>query len=163
VVAAIEHLKLEGLNTLLLTTSMEGEARTAGTLLSSIAAELASLGNPVPKPAAVVVSGETVVTVKGKGKGGRNQELALAAALKLQGIGGAVVASLSTDGVDGPTDAAGAIVDGETVERANRLGLDVQAFLAENDSYGFFSKLGDLIVTGPTGTNVNDISLIILL
>ena len=162
-IAAVEYLKSQGLNTMLLTSSLEGEARTAGTLLSSIAAEIASSSNPAPKPAAVVASGETVVTVKGKGKGGRNQELALAAALKMQGIDGAVVASLSTDGVDGPTDAAGAIVDGETVERAKRLGLDLERFLADNDSYGFFSRLGDLIVTGPTGTNVNDISLIVLL
>jgi glycerate 2-kinase len=162
-VAAVKSLKAEGLNTVLLTTSMEGEAKTVGAFLGSIAAEITSSGNPVPKPAAVVVSGETVVTVRGKGKGGRNQELALAAAPKLHSVDSAVVASLSTDGVDGPTDAAGAIVDGDTVERAKRLGLDVEQFLAENDSYGFFSRLGDLIVTGPTGTNVNDISLIIVL
>ena len=161
--AAVEALKSEGLNTLLLTSTLEGEAKTVGTVLASIATEIASSGNPVARPAGVVVSGETVVTVKGKGVGGRNQELALSAALKLQDVEGAVVASLSTDGVDGPTDAAGAIVDGKTVERAACLGLDAEKFLAENDSYRFFSKLGDLIVTGPTGTNVNDISLIIVL
>ena len=161
--AALQHLRSEGLNTFLLTSSLEGEARTVGTVLSSVAAEIAASGNPVPKPAGVVASGETVVTIRGKGSGGRNQELALSAALKLQGIEGAVIASVSTDGVDGPTDAAGAIVDGETVERANRLGMKPEEFLAENDSYRFFSKLGDLIVTGPTGTNVNDISLIIIL
>jgi glycerate 2-kinase len=162
-VAAVELLRAEGLNAVLLTTSMEGEAKTVGVILGSIAAEIAASGNPVPKPAAVIVSGETVVTVGGKGKGGRNQELSLSAAPKLHGIDGAVVASLSTDGIDGPTDAAGAIVDGNTVERAKRLGLDLEEPLAENDSYGFFSRLGDLIITGPTGTNVNDISLIVIL
>jgi glycerate-2-kinase len=95
--------------------------------------------------------------------GGRNQELALAAALKLKGAGACVFASLSTDGVDGSTDAAGAIVDGETLERAEKLGLDADKFLADNDSYRFFSKLGDLIVMGQTGTNVNDISVIVVL
>jgi glycerate-2-kinase len=117
----------------------------------------------VPKPAALVASGETVVTVRGKGIGGRNQELALSAALKLQGVEGAVIVSLSTDGIDGPTDAAGAIVDGKTVERAMRLKLNPEDYLAENDAYSFFSKLGDLIVTGSTGTNVNDISVSIIL
>jgi glycerate 2-kinase len=161
--SALQHLRSEGLNTLLLTSTLEGEAKTVGTVLSSVAAEIATSGNPVPKPAGIVVSGETVVTVRGRGCGGRNQELALSAALLLQGIDGAVIASVSTDGVDGPTDAAGAIVDGKTVERARRLGLDPEEFLAENDSYRFFSELGDLIVTGPTETNVNDISLIIIL
>jgi len=160
--AAVKSLKAEGFNTLLLTSSLEGEARTVGTMLSSIAAEIDSSGNPVPKPAAVVVGGETVVTVRGSGKGGRNQELLLSAALKLQGTGSTVMASLSTDGVDGPTDSAGAIVDGATVERGKRLGLDAEKSLIDNDSYGFFSRLGDVIVTGPTGTNVNDISLIIV-
>jgi len=161
--AAQQHLRSLGLNALLLTSSLEGEARTAGTLLSSIAREIAASGNPVTKPAGIVVGGETIVTVRGKGSGGRNQELALSAALGLQGVHEAVVASVSTDGVDGPTDAAGAIVNETTVSRANRLGLDPERFLADNDSHGFFSKLGDLIVTGPTGTNVNDISLIIVL
>jgi glycerate 2-kinase len=161
--AAVESLRSQGLNTLLLTSRLEGEARTVGTVLSSVASEITSSGNPMMRPAAVVVSGETVVTVRGTGKGGRNQELALSAATRLQGIDEAVVASLSTDGVDGPTDAAGAIVDGETVERAKVLGLDVEKSLAENNSFEVFSKLDDLIVTGPTGTNVNDISLIIIL
>ena len=160
--AAIEHLSSEGLNPLLLTSTLEGEASTVGTVIASIAKEVAESGNSVPKPAGLIASGETVVTVRGKGAGGRNQELALSAALKLQGIEGAVVASLSTDGIDG-TDAAGAIVDGKTIERAKLLGLNPEEYLAENNSYGFFSKLGDLIVTGQTGTNVNDISVIVIL
>lgn len=162
-VAAVEFLKSERLNTLLLTSALEGEARTVGTVLSSIAMEIAASSNPVMKPAGIVLSGETVVTVLGKGCGGRNQELALSAALRLQSLEDVVIASLSTDGVDGPTDAAGAIVDGKTIVRAKRLSLNPEEFLVENDSHSFFSKLEDLIVTGATGTNVNDISLIILL
>jgi glycerate 2-kinase len=161
--AALQHLRSKGLNALLLTSTLDGEARTAGAVLSSIAAEIAASGNPVAKPAGVVVGGETIVTVRGKGSGGRNQELALSAALGLQGVEGAVLASVSTDGVDGPTDAAGAIVDDKSVDCARRLGLEPERFLAENNSYSFFTKLGDLIVTGPTGQNVNDISLIIVL
>jgi glycerate 2-kinase len=161
--AACKCLKSEGLNTLLLTATLEGEARHVGTALASVASEIIASGNPVPKPAGIVAGGETTVTVNGKGLGGRNQELALSAALKLHGVDTVVIASLSTDGVDGPTDAAGAIVDGKTLARAARSGLNPRDYLAENDSYHFFSKLGDLIFTGPTGTNVNDVSLIIIL
>ncbi|MEM1565932.1 MAG: glycerate kinase [Candidatus Bathyarchaeia archaeon] len=160
---ACESLKSEGLNILLLTSLLEGEARHVGTVLASVAREIAVSGNPVQKPAAIVVGGETTVTVAGKGKGGRNQEIALAAALKIKGLDGCVVASLSTDGVDGPTDAAGALADGKTVTRAEKAGLKAENFLAENDSYNFFSKLDDLIFTGPTGTNVNDISVVVVL
>jgi len=161
--AACEHLKSAGLNTLLLTSAMEGEARHVGVMLASIAREVFMSGNPVPKPAGIIAGGETTVTVTGKGLGGRNQEIALAAALKLSRMDGVVVASLSTDGVDGPTDAAGAIADGKTLTRAAKIGLNPEGFLAENDSYNFFSRLGDLIFTGPTGTNVNDVSVIVVL
>jgi glycerate 2-kinase len=161
--AAVQYLKSEGLNTLMLTSTLEGEAKCIGTLLASIANEIALYGNPTPKPAAIVASGETTVTVKGKGIGGRNQELVLSTAFGLKDVDGVVVASLSTDGVDGPTDAAGAIVDGKTLVRASKKGLNAEEFLTDNDSYNFFSELGDVIVTGPTGTNVNDISLIIVL
>ncbi|MGB9713443.1 MAG: glycerate kinase type-2 family protein [Candidatus Bathyarchaeales archaeon] len=160
--AACQKLKRDGLNTLLLTTTMEGEARHIGTLLAAIAHETFVYGNPVQKPAGIVAGGETTVTVTGKGVGGRNQELALAAALKLDGMDGVVVASLSTDGIDGPTDAAGAIVDGKTLARAVKAGLTPEEFLAENNSYKFFEELGDLIFTGPTGTNVNDITVIVV-
>jgi glycerate-2-kinase len=104
-----------------------------------------------------VGGGETVVTVKGPGSGGRNQELILSVALNVQGIDGIAVGSLATDGVDGPTNAAGAIADGGTVLRGRGLGLRAERYLERNDSYTFFKKLGDLIITGPTGTNVNDI------
>jgi len=162
-IAACEALKSEGLNALLLTSLLEGEARHVGTVLASIAWEVTVSGKPVQKPAAIVVGGETTVTVVGRGKGGRNQEIALAAALKIKGLEGCVVASLSTDGVDGPTDAAGAVADGRTVARAEKAGIKAEDFLAENNSYSFFSKLDDLIFTGPTGTNVNDISVVIIL
>jgi len=147
----------------LLTSTLEGEARHVGVMLASIAREVSASGNPVPKPAGIIAGGETTVTVTGKGLGGRNQEIALAAAQKLNDMNGVVVASLSTDGVDGPTDAAGAIADGKTLVRAAKMGLTPEEYLAENDSYHFFSKLGDLIFTGPTGTNVNDVSVIVAL
>ena len=161
--AACTALKSAGLNAILLTSMLEGEARHVGTVFSSIIHELSTSNNPVHKPGAVVAGGETTVTVMGRGKGGRNQEVALGAAVKLDGLDGAVVVSLTTDGVDGPTDAAGAIADGKTLSRAKKMGLSPQKFLADNDSYSFFSKIGDLIFTGPTGTNVNDISLMIVL
>jgi glycerate-2-kinase len=161
--AICELLKSEGLNTLLLTATLEGEARHVGIMLASIAREVSASGNPVSKPAGIIAGGETTVTVTGKGKGGRNQEIALAATQKLNHMDGVVLASLSTDGIDGPTDAAGAIVDGKTLTRATKMGLTPEKYLAENDSYHFFSKLGDLIFTGPTGTNVNDVSLIVVL
>ena len=162
-VAACRYLKAKGLNTLLLTSSLEGEARCVGTMLGSLANDVITSDEPLPKPAAIVAAGETTVSVTGKGLGGRNQELALSAALKLRKAEGVVIASLSTDGADGPTDAAGAVVDGGTLTRAARLGLKPEEFLAENDSYRFFSRVGDIVFTGPTGTNVNDISLIIVL
>jgi glycerate-2-kinase len=160
---ACSCLKSAGLNTLLLTSTLEGEARYVGTVLASIANEVRVSGNPVQAPAGIVAGGETTVTVTGKGKGGRNQEIALSSALKLRGVHGVVVASLTTDGVDGPTDAAGAIVDGRTLERALKKGLDPLRYLADNDSYRFFFELGDLVFTGPTGTNVNDISVMVIL
>jgi glycerate-2-kinase len=103
------------------------------------------------------------VTVTGKGLGGRNQEIALAALQKLRSNDGIVLASLSTDGIDGPTDAAGAVVDGKTLARAMKTGLAPEEYLANNNSYHFFSRLDDLIFTGSTGTNVNDISVIVVL
>jgi len=161
--AAYNNLKNAGLHTLLLSTCLEGQARDVGTMFASMAKEIAASGNPIPKPAGIVAGGETTVTVVGKGKGGRNQEIALGAAYKIGNMDGVVVASLSTDGVDGPTDAAGALTDGKTMLRANELGLNPRKFLAENDSYSFFSRLNDLVFTGLTGTNVDDISIITVL
>jgi glycerate-2-kinase len=161
--AACKYIKSAGLNTLLLTSTLEGEARYVGAMLASIANEVSMSGNPVQKPAGIIAGGETTVTVTGKGVGGRNQELVLAAVLKLKDRDGVVVASLSTDGIDGPTDAAGAIVDGKTLARATKMKMIPEEFLAENDSYQFFSELGGLIFTGPTGTNVNDIAVLVIL
>ncbi len=159
--AACSKLQSVGLNTLFLTSCLEGEARHIGTMFATIVREIETTEKPVPKPAGIVTGGETTVTVVGKGVGGRNQEIALGAALKLQGLNGAVLASISTDGIDGPTNAAGALADGKTIHQAQKLGLDAARFLLDNDSYTFFSKLGDLIVTGPTGTNVNDVSIVV--
>src|SRR3990170_1662747 len=161
--AAYNSVKNTGLNALLLSSRLEGQARDVGTVLASIAKEVIASGNPVPQPAGIVAGGETTVTVVGKGKGGRNQEIALGAALKIGNMDGVVVASISTDGVDGPTDAAGAMADGKTTERAHILNLNPLKLLAENNSYRFLSKLGDLIFTGPTGTNVCDVAVIVVL
>jgi glycerate-2-kinase len=160
---ACEHLKRAGLNTVLLTTTMEGEAKHVGTFLASVGREVIESGNPIARPAGIVVGGETTVVVTGKGKGGRNQEIPLTAALKLKDLDNVVVVSASTDGIDGPTDAAGAVADGQTISKALAKKLAAEEYLANNDSYNFFSKLGDLIFTGPTGTNVNDITIIIVL
>ncbi len=161
--AAYNYLKSKGLNTLLLTTTLEGEARHVGVMMASIIQEIHVSQNPLRNPAAIVAGGETTVTVIGKGIGGRNQELALAAIPKIKGINGAVLAAMSTDGVDGPTDAAGAIIDGKSLERASKRGLVSEEYLAENDSYNFFLKMEDLIFTGQTGTNVNDVCVMVVL
>lgn len=161
--AACAYSKSRGINSLLLTTTLEGEARHAGSLFASIARELRDSGNPVSRPAAIVAGGETTVTVAGKGLGGRNQELVLSAALRLGDAHSAVLASLNTDGVDGPTDAAGAIIDGKTLSRARKAGMEPEKYLNQNNSYKFFSNLNDLIFTGITGTNVNDVLVLIVL
>lgn len=161
--SAVNHLREMGLNTLLLTSYMEGEARIIGLTISSIAKEIASSGNPIRRPAGIVMGGESTVTVTGKGIGGRNQEIALASSIGISGLEGVVVASISTDGVDGPTDAAGAIVDGNTIARSKTMGLNPEEYLHNNDSYTFFKKLRDLIYTGPTGTNVNDITVLVMI
>ncbi|MCK4657636.1 MAG: glycerate kinase, partial [candidate division Zixibacteria bacterium] len=110
----------------------------------------------------LIAGGETTVTVKGHGKGGRNQEMALAAAIELEHIDGIFFLSFATDGTDGPTDAAGAFADSTTAQHAHQRNLHIEAFLDNNDSYNFFRRLDDLIVTGPTGSNVMDIQLVII-
>jgi len=160
--AAVDFLGSKGLNTLLLSGMLVGEAKVAGEALAKIVSE-GFVCTDTSGSLGVVAGGETTVMVSGKGVGGRNQELALSVALNLNECGDCVVACFSTDGVDGPTDAAGAIIDGSTLKRAKRLGLDAEKFIANNDSYSFFLKLGDLIYTGATGTNVNDLSVILAL
>lgn len=158
--AALEQARLEGFNTLLLTTSMQGEARQVGRVLASIGREMAESGCPVPRPGCVIAGGETTVTVTGDGLGGRNQELALGAVADLAGIQKVLLISLATDGGDGPTDAAGAVVTGDTLERARTLGLNTTVYLKNNDAYHLFDPLEDLLKTGPTMTNVNDLTFI---
>ncbi len=155
--AALEEAKKLGYNAMLLTTFLEGEAREVAKAVAALGKEVALRGIPIPPPACLILGGETTVTIKGKGKGGRNQELALAAAIALEGWERVTVVTLATDGTDGPTDAAGAIVDGTTTQRAAERGLSPLAYLQDNDSYTFFQALGDLLVTGPTNTNVNDL------
>lgn len=152
----------EGLRPLLLTSTLQGEASTAGRVLAAIGLEARRASRPVEPPACIVAGGETTVTVRGDGLGGRNQELALAAALDIAGAPAMAVFSAGTDGRDGPTDAAGAIAFPDTVVRGRAAGLDAKAFLARNDSYRFFDPLGDLVRTGPTGTNVMDIHLVLV-
>ena len=161
--AALAAARAEGWSALLLTTYLQGEAREAGRFLAAVARELAATGNPLPRPACVVAGGETTVTLRGDGRGGRNQELALAAAAELAGLADVALVALATDGGDGPTDAAGAVVTGTTLERARALGLDPAAHLARNDAYPFFASLGDLLLPGPTRTNVNDLALLFAL
>jgi hydroxypyruvate reductase len=155
--AALAKAEELGFNGILLSTFVEGEAREVARVAAALAKEILRHGHPVAPPACVVWGGETTVTVRGGGLGGRNQELALAAALALDGWPNVALVALATDGTDGPTDAAGALVTGETLARARQLGLDAADYLAHNNSYRFFQCLGDLIVTGPTQTNVNDL------
>lgn len=160
--AACQEARRFGFNSLLLSSMVEGEARHVGTAYAGIMKEILDSNNPIPRPAVVIAGGETTVTVTGCGKGGRNQELVLSASLKIGGLNGVALASIGTDGIDGPTDAAGAIADGQTLVRAHEKKLNPKEFLVSNDSYHFFSKLDDLIFTGPTGTNVNDITVMVV-
>jgi glycerate 2-kinase len=155
--AAVGKARQLGLDSLLLSTFIEGEAREVAKVFAGIGKGMIRHGWPLSPPACLVAGGETTVTVRGEGKGGRNQELALAAALAIEGWDDLCVVSLATDGTDGPTDAAGAIAWGNTLARARALGLDAESYLANNDSYRFWTALGDIIVTGPTNTNVNDL------
>ena len=165
--AAVERMAEEaralGLRSLILTTTLSGEAREIGKLFGNLAKEMRVSGNPVRPPACLLAGGELTVTVTGKGMGGRAQEFALAAAPALEGLSGVFVAGFGTDGTDGPTTAAGAIADGRTISRARTKGIDHEAALFENDSYRFFHRAGGHVMTGPTGTNVNDVYMILVL
>jgi glycerate 2-kinase len=160
--AAARRARELGLRPLVLSTTIEGETRDVARMHAAIAREVLDSGRPVRPPVCLISGGETTVTLRGQGLGGRNQEFVLAAAIDLAGSERAVVLSGGTDGTDGPTDAAGALADGATVHRAARLGLDARRFLAGNDSYHFFEALGDLLKTGPTNTNVMDIRLLLI-
>jgi hydroxypyruvate reductase len=160
--AAAQRAEELGSNTLLLSTYIEGEAREVARVLAGLAKEIAAHDRPVARPACLILGGETTVTVRGSGKGGRNQELALAAALAIQGMDNVLIASLATDGSDGPTDAAGGLVDGTTVTRGAALGLSAQTALDDNNAYPYLQQVGDLMITGPTNTNVNDLMAVLV-
>ena len=152
--AALEQAERENFHAEILTNELQGEARDAG---RELAHRLRVDSSKRTRPFCLIAGGETTVTITGKGKGGRNQELALSSVNELRGLENIILIALGTDGDDGPTDAAGAVVTGESAQRAERLGLDAADYLSENDAYPFFEKLGDLLKTGPTGTNVNDL------
>jgi len=170
--AALEKANQEGFNTLLLTTRIKGEAREIGPALAAIAQQIAATGDPIPRPACIIAGGETTVTLNSPspqeergpggevGLGGRNQELALSAVEELAGLQDVFLITLATDGDDGPTDAAGAVVSGETLSQANLRGLNHAEFLSRNAAYDFFDPLGDLLKPGPTLTNVNDLAFV---
>ena len=141
---------------------IEGETKEVAQVHAGIAKEITRTGNPVSPPACVLSGGETTVTIRGQGLGGRNQEFVLAAAMGLSGWEKVVILSGGTDGTDGPTDAAGAVADGLTVQRAEALGLNPVDFLSNNDAYHFFEQLGDLVKTGPTNTNVMDLRIMLV-
>lgn len=146
---------------LLLTTTLDCEARDAGALLAAVARQVKSSGEPVKPPCAVILGGETVVHLEGKGRGGRNQELALSASRGIDGLKNTLIFSVGSDGTDGPTDAAGGMVTGAFCSECRRLGLSVDAGLDDNDAYTLLEAAGGLIVTGPTGTNVNDLTVLL--
>ncbi len=159
--AAAEAAAVEqGFHATILSTFVEGEAREVARVLVALGREVVAQGRPRPAPACLILGGETTVTLRGQGRGGRNQELALAAALVLDRIPEGpqmVVAALATDGTDGPTDAVGGMVDVATVQRGRKLAMDASSYLAANDAYSYLQAVGDLLVTGPTQTNVNDL------
>lgn len=160
--AAAREAERLGYRPLILSSSIEGESREIARAHAAMAREIRESGHPIPPPACLLSGGETTVTLSGPGRGGRNQEFALAAAIDLAGLPQTLMLSGGTDGTDGPTDAAGAFADGSTVERAAAQGLDARAFLRRNDSYSFFASLGDLLLTGPTRTNVMDVRLVLV-
>ena len=161
--AARRYLRSKGVEAEILTSSVTGEARHLGSFIGSMAREIALFDEPFRRPSALIVGGETTVTVTGSGRGGRNQECTMACAEKIQGLKGIAMASIGSDGIDGPTDAAGAIADGMTTSRSEELTLKFDELLARNDSYRFFKPLNDLVMTGRTSTNVNDIALMVSL
>ena len=160
--AVKEKAGQRGLKAEITTWELVGEAKEMGRLLAQRAVTARKSLSGTKDRLCLISGGETTVTVKGGGKGGRNTELALAFALELEGATGITLLSAGTDGTDGPTDAAGALADGTTIERAKTAGIDPLAYLENNDSYTFFEQTGDLVITGPTGTNVMDVQIILI-
>ncbi|MDQ7055197.1 MAG: MOFRL family protein [Persephonella sp.] len=164
-ITALKKIKQEAekrFPAVIMTSQMKGEAREVAKVLISIAKEIKKSGNPFKPPVILLSGGETTVTVRGNGKGGRNQELCLSVLEEIKNTEGITVLSGGTDGIDGNSDAAGAVVDRDTFIRAQELSLDINQYLSNNDSYSFFSKTGNLIKTGYTGTNVMDITIIMV-
>jgi len=151
-----------GYNTMILSSFIEGETRDVARVHAAILKEIIHYSQPLATPACIISGGETTVTIRGVGKGGRNQEFVLAAALDIAGLHPVAILSAGTDGTDGPTDAAGAICDGNSIGRAENMNLSAGWFLDNNDSYNFFRKLEDLIITGPTNTNVMDLRIMLV-
>ncbi len=160
--AAATRARQLGYTPLILTSCLAGEAKEAAEFIAAIGKEVVLSQNPLPAPACILAGGETTVTIRGTGKGGRNQELALAAAIALEGWPHLHLISLGTDGTDGPTDAAGAFASGDSLRRAANQQLDPHQFLANNDAYNFFQPLNDLLITGPTRTNVMDLICLLI-
>jgi len=162
IAAAARKAKALGYRTMVLSTMIEGETREVAGVHAAIAKEILATGRPLRPPACVLSGGETTVTIRGAGLGGRNQEFVLAAAIALEGADQVTILSAGTDGTDGPTDAAGAIADSKTVLCARALSLDATQYLANNDSYRFFERIHGLVKTGPTGTNVMDVRVMLV-
>ena len=160
--AAQSQAEALGYHAMTLSGCIEGESRLVASSHAALVKKIAQTNGPLRRPACVISGGETTVTVRGDGLGGRNQEFALAAAIEISGIDDVVVLSAGTDGTDGPTDAAGAIVDSSTIQRGQSKGLDAAEFLARNDSYHFLQATGDLLTTGPTFTNVMDLQVMLI-
>jgi hydroxypyruvate reductase len=160
--AAAQHAALRGVAAHILSDSVEGEARDVAQVMAAIAREVDLRNRPFPRPAVLLSGGETTVTVRGKGKGGRNAEFLLAFALAIDGIDGITALAADTDGIDGSEDNAGAFADGSSASRMRAAGIDPRAALANNDAWTAFHAVGDLFVTGPTGTNVNDFRAILV-
>ena len=161
--SARKYLRSRGIDAEILTSSVTGEARYLGSFIGALAREIVKFDEPLRRPCAFILGGETTVTVAGSGLGGRNQECTMACAKEIQGLKGIAMASIGSDGIDGPTDAAGAIADGMTISRSEKLALNFDELLAQNDSYRFFMPLKDLVMTGRTNTNVNDIEVVVSL
>jgi hydroxypyruvate reductase len=160
--AAARQASTLGYHTLILSSSIEGETREVAKVHAGIAKEILASGHPIAAPACLLSGGETTVTLHGHGKGGRSQEFAMALALDINQLPGIAVLSAGTDGTDGPTDAAGAMADWTTCTRGEGMGLNPRQALDSHDAYPFFESLGDLLITGPTQTNVMDVRVILV-
>ncbi len=160
--AAAEHARAQGIEAHILSDAIEGESRDVATVMAALAREVALRNRPFSRPCVLLSGGETTVTVRGKGKGGRNAEFLLAFALAIEGIDGISAIAADTDGIDGSEDNAGAFADGTSAMRMRAAGIDPRAALANNDAWTAFHTVGDLLVTGPTGTNVNDFRAIVV-